>query len=31
MTNLKKISIDGTLVEVDGAMTTIPAAELWMM
>ncbi len=28
MTNLKKISIDGTLVEVDGAMTIIQAAEV---
>ncbi len=28
MTNLKKISIDGTVVEVDGAMTIIQAAEV---
>ena len=28
MTNLKKISIDGTIVEVDGAMTIIQAAEV---
>jgi NADH-quinone oxidoreductase subunit G len=28
MTNLKKINIDGTLVEVDGAMTIIQAAEV---
>ena len=28
MTNLKKISIDGILVEVDGAMTIIQAAEV---
>jgi NADH-quinone oxidoreductase subunit G len=28
MSNLKKISIDGTLVEVDGAMTIIQAAEV---
>jgi len=27
MTNLKKISIDGIVVEVDGAMTIIQAAE----
>ncbi|MDT8856154.1 NADH-quinone oxidoreductase subunit NuoG [Paracoccaceae bacterium Fryx2] len=28
MTNLKKISIDGTVIEVDGAMTLIQACEL---
>ena len=28
MTNLKKISIDGIEVEVDGAMTIIQAAEV---